>query len=35
MSKTFAKKAKGVFSIILQKEIGTTVKIFLPIQKDN
>ncbi|TRX22805.1 hybrid sensor histidine kinase/response regulator [Flavobacterium franklandianum] len=31
MSKTFMKKTSGVFSIISQKNVGTTVKLFFPL----
>ena len=34
MSKTFIKKTKGVFSVISQKDVGTTIKIFLPLQEE-
>ncbi len=35
MSKTFIKKTKGVFSIISQKNVGTTIKIFFPLEENN
>ncbi|MFI0490854.1 response regulator [Flavobacterium sp.] len=35
MSKTFIKKSKGVFSIISQKNVGTTIKIFFPLLEEN
>jgi CheY-like chemotaxis protein len=31
MSKTFMKKIRGVFSIISQKDVGTTIKLFFPL----
>jgi two-component system sensor histidine kinase/response regulator len=31
MSKTFMKKTRGVFSIISQKNVGTTIKLFFPL----
>lgn len=34
ISKTFMKKIKGVFSIISQKNVGTTIKLFFPIQQE-
>lgn len=31
ISKAFIKKTKGVFSIISQKNVGTTIKLFFPL----
>ena len=35
ISKTFMKKIKGVFSIISQKNIGTTIKLFFPLHQND
>lgn len=35
ISKTFMKKIKGVFSIISQKNAGTTIKLFFPLFQDD
>jgi CheY-like chemotaxis protein len=35
LSKTFIKKTRGVFSIVSQKNVGTTIKLFLPLHTQN
>jgi two-component system sensor histidine kinase/response regulator len=35
ISKNFIKKTRGVFSIISQKNVGTTIKLFFPLHTEN
>jgi two-component system sensor histidine kinase/response regulator len=35
ISKNFIKKIRGVFSIISQKDVGTTIKLFFPLHTEN
>jgi two-component system sensor kinase len=35
ISKIFIQKTRGVFSIISQKNVGTTIKLFFPLHTEN
>jgi two-component system sensor histidine kinase/response regulator len=35
LSKSFIKKSRGVFSIISQKNVGTTIKLYFPLNTEN